>query len=1129
MSVKVKFKIGNKKGITANYTVKNDNPIRTVFRIGAASTAFSALKGSPYDNANLKEALDLKADKSELDADIAAVDEAISNVQTVVENNYNTLDTKIDNVNSDLSRDISTLENTVNSNNTAVNNRIDVTNRNVSNLSTTVANNNTAINTRVDGIVNSFDGDISALETAIQNEATTRANKDTLLQGDINTLRNDLTSEISNRTSADNTLQDNIDNIQNTINNYGDIVSYNASDFATSAQGALANTALQPGANISRLTNNVGYITASALNGYATQLWVTDRGYITGINNTDVVTALGYTPYNSTNPNGYITSADLPTLENLTTTEQLNAINSGATVLKIEQIATNEQNISNLQTTVTNNYNTLDNRITSETSTLNTAIGAEATNRQNADNALQSQIDALVVSSDVFDIVGTYAELQAYDISSVPVNDIIKVLVDSTHNNAATYYRCVESNNVKSWTYIGSEGAYYTKSEADNTFVAKTTTINNKPLSNNITLTANDVNALPADTIIGSGVITLQKNGVNIDSFNVNATANKSINISVPTDTGDLTNNAGFITGITSSDVTTALGYTPYNASNPNGYTSNIGTVTSVNNIQPDANGNVGINIPTITVDQTFDGTSQNAQSGIAIYGALTDGSISPTFGDSIDISSANLYFDSDNYVLYSSAKTDFPEISINSSYDFKTETNAETGENELLIYSNITDDNIWFSSEGGILIDTSSSGGQLQYNGNEVATLSDIPSIPTVNNGTLTIQKNGTTIGTFTANQSGNSTVNIEADTVLTDDITVSKNSNDELQAIGVIDNNSGSAIKYWTGTQAEYNDLKKILIWTPAVENTDLSDNNWYALAYDGTKFVALGKNGYISTSTDGTTWTPAIENTNLDYNNWMALAYDGTKFVALGRRGYISTSTNGTTWTSATQDTNLIFNNWHALAYDGTKFVALDIYGAISTSTDGTTWTPIVESTNLGNHNWMAISYDGTKFVALGLNGYISTSTDGTTWTSATQDANLIYGNNWYALAYDGTKFVALDLNGYISTSIDGTTWTSAVQNTNLGSNRWQSLAFDGEKFVALGATGYTSIGQSSIDEYTTYVCTDTKNIYKGSISLSANTDLSNLSSTGQAVIDSKVSKSDIWYDSSTSTLYIGVPQS
>jgi len=40
--------------------------------------------------------------------------------------------------------------------------------------------------------------------------------------------------------------------------------------------------------------------------------------------------------------------------------------------------------------------------------------------------------------------------------------------------------------------------------------------------------------------------------------------------------------NSSYLTRITSNDVTTALGYTPYNSTNPNGYTTNTGTVTSV-------------------------------------------------------------------------------------------------------------------------------------------------------------------------------------------------------------------------------------------------------------------------------------------------------------------------------------------------------------------------------------------------------------------------------------------------------------------------------------------------------------------------------------------------------------------
>ena len=39
---------------------------------------------------------------------------------------------------------------------------------------------------------------------------------------------------------------------------------------------------------------------------------------------------------------------------------------------------------------------------------------------------------------------------------------------------------------------------------------------------------------------------------------------------------------SGFLTGITSGQIITALGFTPYNSTNPSGYTSNTGTVTSV-------------------------------------------------------------------------------------------------------------------------------------------------------------------------------------------------------------------------------------------------------------------------------------------------------------------------------------------------------------------------------------------------------------------------------------------------------------------------------------------------------------------------------------------------------------------
>ena len=61
---------------------------------------------------------------------------------------------------------------------------------------------------------------------------------------------------------------------------------------------------------------------------------------------------------------------------------------------------------------------------------------------------------------------------------------------------------------------------------------------------------------------------------------------------------------------------------------------------------------------------------------------------------------------------------------------------------------------------------------------------LSNIPTIPTVNNGTLTIKKNGTNVATFTANQSSNVTANITVPTK-TSDLTNDSGFIDEVSTI--------------------------------------------------------------------------------------------------------------------------------------------------------------------------------------------------------------------------------------------------------------------------------------------------------------------------------------------------------
>ena len=68
-----------------------------------------------------------------------------------------------------------------------------------------------------------------------------------------------------------------------------------------------------------------------------------------------------------------------------------------------------------------------------------------------------------------------------------------------------------------------------------------TTTVVNLPYST--TINYNDLTNKPTIPSVGNGILTIQKNGTKIDTFTANATADKIINITVPTKLSDLTDN----------------------------------------------------------------------------------------------------------------------------------------------------------------------------------------------------------------------------------------------------------------------------------------------------------------------------------------------------------------------------------------------------------------------------------------------------------------------------------------------------------------------------------------------------------------------------------------------------------
>ena len=117
--------------------------------------------------------------------------------------------------------------------------------------------------------------------------------------------------------------------------------------------------------------------------------------------------------------------------------------------------------------------------------------------------------------------------------------------------------------------------------------------------------TSGSYNDLSNKPTIGNATITIQKNGTSAGTFTTNATSNKSINITVPTATSDLTNDSGFITGIPTASTTT------------------LGGIKVGDNLSIDASGVLSADAQPITVDSDLSTSSSNPVQNSVITTAL--------------------------------------------------------------------------------------------------------------------------------------------------------------------------------------------------------------------------------------------------------------------------------------------------------------------------------------------------------------------------------------------------------------------------------------------------------------------------------------------------------------------------
>lgn len=170
-------------------------------------------------------------------------------------------------------------------------------------------------------------------------------------------------------------------------------------------------------------------------------------------------------------------------------------------------------------------------------------LKASTTYVDTADNNLQTQIDAITSQSDVTDVVGTYAELLAYD-KPLYVDDIIKVLNDESRSGAKSYYVMTGgTQGAYTFSFKGSEAPSYTKSETDTLLSAK--------------YDASNPSGYITSSSVGNGTITITQGGVTKGSFTVNQSGNTTVEVdegggasSFADLTGQPTDNANLATAL---------------------------------------------------------------------------------------------------------------------------------------------------------------------------------------------------------------------------------------------------------------------------------------------------------------------------------------------------------------------------------------------------------------------------------------------------------------------------------------------------------------------------------------------------------------------------------------------------
>ena len=208
---------------------------------------------------------------------------------------------------------------------------------------------------------------------------------------------------------------------------------------------------------------------------------------------------------------------------------------------------------------------------------------------------------------------------------------------------------------------------------------------------------------------------------------------------------------------------------------------------------------------------------------------------------------------------------------------------------------------------------------------------------------------------------------------------------------------------------------------------------------LAYGGGKFVAVGYNRTILTSTDGISWTSRSA-PDSNYTSTKSVAWTGSEFVLVGDMlsgggniPTVATSADGITWTRRAWTSSTSYDSVTAVGMGASKLMVGTQNGVLATSSDGgLNWT--LESQSYISE-FTGFAGSSSTRVAVGkdsgYNGVILYNS-GSGWTLVSGISGFVPND----VVWTGSEFVAVGASGaglgnaIIATSADGVSWTKRV---------------------------------------------------------------------------------------------------